>query len=186
MYSLLIDTHLYNTMIILYKDGKKLIIEEIESTNGHSEVAIPTLENVLKKQNIQVTDLKEIIVINGPGSFTGVRIGVTIAKTLAYTLNIPIKCLSSLLLKAICIDGEKKVYIKDKNGYFIGEFDSKNNLIGEYEYKTSKEINPVEFREPKSIDFDKIYEYTKSLPSQNPHSLKPTYVKKIQVEIWLG
>ena len=62
------------------------------------------------KELIDEQKLDEIIVVNGPGSFTGVRLGVTIAKTLAYTLNIPIKTISSLEVSSISNNAQKSIY----------------------------------------------------------------------------
>jgi len=96
MYTLFISTYDKLINISLLKDGKlKSTIEEISKQN-HSILVMPMIDNILKSNKITTSDLNEIIVVNGPGSFTGVRIGVVIAKTLAYTLNIPIKTITSL------------------------------------------------------------------------------------------
>ena len=63
---------------------------DIETINKHSVVTMPSIRTILNNNNIDVKELNEIIVCNGPGSFTGSRIAVTIAKTMAYSLNIPI------------------------------------------------------------------------------------------------
>lgn len=62
----------------------------------HSIGAMPAIEDVLKKVNLRPSDLNAIAVSEGPGSYTGVRIGVTIAKTLAWALKIPLVGVSSL------------------------------------------------------------------------------------------
>ena len=90
MYSLYIDTHDKEIVLCLYKDGKVLDKNIKNSTRNHSDYTMPMLKELLDNIGITVKDLNEILVVNGPGSFTGVRIGVTIAKTLAYTLNIPL------------------------------------------------------------------------------------------------
>ena len=82
MYSLFIDTHNELIKIILFKDGKILTDKEKMSNMQHSVYTMPMIEEILKENNIESSNLNEIIVVNGPGSFTGVRIGVTIAKTM--------------------------------------------------------------------------------------------------------
>lgn len=57
---------------------------------------MPTVEALLKECGVAPSELSKIVVAKGPGSYTGVRIGVTIAKTLAWTLSIPISAVSSL------------------------------------------------------------------------------------------
>lgn len=57
---------------------------------------MPTVEALMKECGVAPSELSKIVVAKGPGSYTGVRIGVTIAKTLAWTLSIPISAVSSL------------------------------------------------------------------------------------------
>ena len=86
MYSLFLDTHDKNVIIILFKDGKIVDEVNVESPNKHSQIVMPSLKGLLDKNALNVHDLNEILVVNGPGSFTGERIAVTIAKTLASLL----------------------------------------------------------------------------------------------------
>lgn len=185
MYTLFIDTHSNKIIIILYKDEEMIGKKEVATNNNHSITTMPILIELLEEKNMEVKELNEIIVVNGPGSFTGVRLGVTIAKTLAYTLKIPIKTMSSLLIKAVSFSHEKvKIVEEEKNGFFIGEFDKDNNLIGEYQYKTK-----AEFRESQEetigdipYDYSKIINFAKTISPMNPHAVNPLYVKKIEVQ----
>ena len=127
MYTLFLDTHSSKTRIVLYKEEQPIIKKEIETEKNQSSRIMPILLEVLEEAKIEINKIKEIIIVNGPGSFTGVRIGVTIAKTLAYTLNIPIKEMSSLLVKAVSIPHEKvNVIEREKNGIFLGTFNKEN------------------------------------------------------------
>lgn len=56
----------------------------------HSQVVLPMIEELLKKGNKKITDITEIEVFVGPGSFTGLRVGVSIANALGYALKIPV------------------------------------------------------------------------------------------------
>ncbi len=184
MYTLFIDTHSDKIIVILYKDYQIKIKKEVETNHNHSVTTIPVLVNVLKEENIEIIDLKEIIVVNGPGSFTGIRLGVTIGKTLAYTLKIPIKTISSLLLKATSFSHEEvRIVEREKNGVFLGTFNKENHLVGEYSYVNNSEYvqepNDVENVE---IDYEKIILFAKTLESVNPHAVNPLYVKKIEVQ----
>ncbi len=55
-----------------------------------SEAALPLIDKLLKENNLNVKDLNEIKVILGPGSFTGLRVGVSVANALSYLLKIPV------------------------------------------------------------------------------------------------
>lgn len=59
-------------------------------TQDQSKDLLVRVDRVLKKEKIQLKDLQAILVNSGPGSFTGVRVGVTTANALAWTLNIPV------------------------------------------------------------------------------------------------
>ena len=128
MYTLFIDTHLWDILIYLLKDGRVVDKELVINKKNNSEYIFPSIIKV-----IDGIKLSEIIVVNGPGSFTGVRLGVTIAKTLAYTLNIPIKTITALECMAIS-NNTYKVAFSDSNGYYIGNYDESFNLIEDYTY----------------------------------------------------
>ena len=96
MNTLFISTFDKLITIALLKNGKLIDKLELVSNKNHSEFVMNMINDILNNNNIDTSFLNEIIVVNGPGSFTGVRIGVIIAKTLAYTLNIPIKTITSL------------------------------------------------------------------------------------------
>ncbi len=186
MYTLFLDTHDQEVVVVLYKD--KNIIEVVNKVSGyqHSQVALPTIKEVLEKEGIVPQDLKQIIVVVGPGSFTGVRIAVTIAKTMAYTLNIPIKTIDSLKLKAISIDCDNDFYVSvlEKNGAYVGKFKNNYEKIGEYSYYTKSEydnfLSNNEVKEVKEIDYKKLINIINSFEAVNPHAVKPLYIKRIE------
>ena len=184
MNTLYIDTHSNKIIINLFRDKKVFIKKEIETNNNHSITIMPILVEALNEAKIDVNDLNEIIVVNGPGSFTGVRLGVTIAKTLAYVLNIPIKTMSSLLIKAVSFTHEDvNIIEKEKNGVFIGTFNKNNELIGEYTYLRNSEYLPSE----KDIldvqlDYEKINRFTDNIRCINSHAVNPIYIKQIEVQ----
>ena len=179
---LFIDTHLNDIVVILYQDGKIIKKEIVENEKEHSRVLMPIIKKIVDKKEIT-----SIIVVNGPGSFTGVRLGVTVAKTLAYTLNVSIRTISSLECLAISTEeSEKIVGFSDKNGYYIGIFDHTINLIGDYVYLTNKEFeeysNKYHVITDIKFNYDKILAYALTKASLNPHEVNPIYVKKIAVE----
>ncbi len=93
---LIIDTALEEAIVALGKDGK--IIGELTNIETHShasfiQVAIAT---VLERQQIAITDLDAIVVTLGPGSYTGLRVGLATAKGIAYALQKPLIGLSTL------------------------------------------------------------------------------------------
>lgn len=178
---LFIDTHLNDVVVILYENG--IIVEKriLKNEKRHSEVIMPLIADVLKGKNID-----SIIVVNGPGSFTGVRLGVTIAKTLAYTLNIPIRTIT--YLECLAVSSNKNdvvVAFSDNNGYYVGKF-TNNVRKNEYIYLKNHEFESYKISnnvlEDIELNYKKIIEFTLSKEAINPHQVNPIYIKKLDVE----
>lgn len=178
---LFIDTH--NDLItIALKNKDDLFIKEQESEYSHSIYVMPMIESIFKENNLDIKDLEKVIVVNGPGSFTGIRIGISIAKTIAYALNIKINSISSLKAYLLSDDTEedKMAVIEDNKGYYLCVFDKDNNCIIDECYKNEliEEYKQV----PHNLNINKIIEYTNNIESENPHHIKANYIKKIEVE----
>lgn len=100
---LAIDTSNY-TLGLAVIDEEQVIGEYITNVKkNHSIRVMPSIETLLKDCDLTPQDISKIVVAKGPGSYTGVRIGVTIAKTLAWTLNIPLVGVSSLAILAASV-----------------------------------------------------------------------------------
>ena len=187
MLTLFIDTHDSDIRLALILDNK--ILKEITNKEklDHSTVCMPTLIKLMDDCQKTVHDLSDIVVVNGPGSFTGERIGVTIAKTLAYTLNIPIRTITSIetCLSTIKIDDNTYLSLMEKNGYFLALFNSKKELIKDYFYLSKKEyeefIKVNKVLEVKDYDILSSVIFAHQKEAINPHLVNPFYVKKIEV-----
>lgn len=99
-----IDTSNSPLAIALAKDDTILIEETLNLKVNHSLTAMPAIEEMMAKAKIKPAELTHIAVAEGPGSYTGVRIGLTIAKTLAWSLKIPLHMVSSL--KVLAANGQ--------------------------------------------------------------------------------
>ncbi|MGF2614284.1 tRNA (adenosine(37)-N6)-threonylcarbamoyltransferase complex dimerization subunit type 1 TsaB [Rossellomorea vietnamensis] len=95
-----IDTSNYQLGIALTDENEVIGEFMTNIKKNHSLRAMPAVEMLMKECGIAPADLDKIVVANGPGSYTGVRIGVTIAKTLAWSLDIPVVGVSSLAVLA--------------------------------------------------------------------------------------
>jgi tRNA threonylcarbamoyladenosine biosynthesis protein TsaB len=93
---LAIDTSNLVMGIAVLDEGKVLGEYITNLKKNHSIRVMPAIEEVLKETGVKPADLDRIVVAKGPGSYTGVRIGVTIAKTLAWTLKKELTGVSSL------------------------------------------------------------------------------------------
>lgn len=132
---LAIDTS-NNPLGIAVIDEEKVIGEYITNMKkNHSVRVMPTIEALLRDCELEPKDLTKIIVAKGPGSYTGVRIGVTTAKTLAWALNIPLVGVSSLAVLAASAG-------RYFNGVVAPLFDGRRGQIytGLYQFKEGKLI----------------------------------------------
>lgn len=87
---LLIRTDSDNAELYLYDSDNKLDNYKWHAGKELSKQLLKKIENLLEKNGADYSKLSGIVVYKGPGSFTGLRIGITVANTLAYSLNIPI------------------------------------------------------------------------------------------------
>lgn len=154
---------------------------------------------VLKDAVDDINTVDKIFVVNGPGSFTGIRVGITIAKTIGFCLNIPIISLSELeILATTNTDTKYNVSLIDaRRGYvYAGIYDNNLNVYLKDQYILSSNINYPEnytiIDNYDNIDLIKIIKKHEFDNPINPHDLKPNYLKKTEAEekmnwgeIWL-
>ena len=202
MISLFLDTSSKKLAVYLVKDKEILYEKELETINDHSKYLVPFIDEALKQNNLSPKDINKIYVVNGPGSFTGTRIGVTVGKVFAYSIDINVIPVSSL--KQYIFSEDNKDYyvsiIKDKgNRVYYGIYDKDYNdiLTDKYNYMnvftedisklngnivfiSDEDIDGIETVKPK-LDIIKLLEYYKD-KEINAHFLKPNYLKKIEVE----
>ena len=188
MYTLFISTYDKLVTIGLLKNGLEVLKEEKESLNGHSVVIVPLIQKILKEKNLNISELNEIIVVNGPGSFTGVRLGVTVAKTLAYTLKISIKTITSLEALSCSIDNPNKIIvIDDPKGHYIGKFI--NNKVEELIYIKNEEADTyfknysmfTVYQDELKLNLEYIYKYCQNIKETPAHNVKACYIKGIDI-----
>lgn len=95
-YQLIIDTSSKHLAVGIADDHEVLYKVQYLALQKQSELATLEIEKALKTLDIDSKELSRIIVTKGPGSYTGVRIGLTIAKVMSYVHNIPVCAVSTL------------------------------------------------------------------------------------------
>lgn len=91
-----INTATTNLSIALIDQNKVLAEKTIQAATAKAEQLIPWVQELLQKAGLKLADLEGVGIAQGPGAFTGLRIGVTTAKTLSQMLNIPIVGISTI------------------------------------------------------------------------------------------
>ncbi len=185
---LYIDTS-SETLLISLDTEKTFDCIKLENIKEHSIYAVEKVREILDKNNIEAKDLDKIVVVNGPGSFTGLRIGVTIAKTMAFVLNKNISVASSLKNKVIGYTGYDYYVsmIKDKkNKNYYGIYNKNYDTI--YEGLTTEEeiknkLNELNgnylFIDNDYYNVEAVIKYSKDQPNINPHTVNPRYLKEV-------
>ena len=200
---LYIDTssdYLYSGIVI---DDKLISSIKKKYEKDLSKEALPKVIELFDKADITPKDLDKIIVVNGPGSFTGIRIGITIAKTIGWALNIKITPISGLTAMAIsCNNNTYKMPLIDaRRGYVYGAiYDKYNNNVIEDSHIDLKDLldkskyldevtvitnNDIDInlkKEKYNPDILKIVKQFENNEGINPHLVNPIYLKKTEAE----
>ncbi len=140
---LCLETATTNCSVALSKDGVQLALKEDKSNNySHAEKLHVFIDEILKENNFAVTDLDAIAVSKGPGSYTGLRIGVSTAKGLCFSLDIPLISIATLASLA--------AQVKQEKGYIIPMLDARRMEV----YSAVFDQNLKNIRETKAEVLD--------------------------------
>ncbi len=170
-----------------------------------SSFTLPQIKELFTSCNMDPKDIDKIMVVNGPGSFTGIRIGVTIAKIYAYSMKKKIVPLSSLKAMAILKDTSYDYIvpmIDARRGYVFGaiydkegtailkeqyikrsalevamdDLPGKSVIVSNDSFDTEKEVLPY------NADIEEIICRYEDLEGINPHAVEPNYLKLTEAE----
>lgn len=195
MYQLLLDSSNKFLSVGLSKDGKVIDKTFYEAWQRQSEMMVSEIESLLKRNNITKNDLDGIVVGIGPGSYTGVRIAITIAKTIGYALKINVYSVSSLSLlrvenkPTICIfnarSGRSYVGVYEGDKKILEDCVMANEDLLKYisEHKDYCIAGDVENLGLKGSEFDLIENLAKGISKsnlvENIFALNPLYLKDL-------
>ena len=181
------------------------VLSEVKEEYGQSlsEVALPKIVEMFNKNRLTAKDIDKIIVVNGPGSFTGIRIGITIAKVYAWSLNIPITTIYSLEAMSLSTE-DTKIHvplINARRGYvYTAIYDENQKVLlkpqhmkledlckkletmENYEFISNDEFEELDKITPYKPNMLKIVEYFKDKEAINPHAVNPEYLKLTEAE----
>ena len=139
-YILNIETATKNCSVALAKEGKTILCKEIaEEGYSHAERLHVFIEEIIKEAGISLNDLSAIAVSQGPGSYTGLRIGVSAAKGLCFALGIPLIAVDTLQVLASQVNVTEGLIIpmidarrmEVYSAIFNPKFDKKREILAE-------------------------------------------------------
>lgn len=183
MKTLIIDTATTN-LYLAYVDND--IVYEVYRKNlkNHSEHLMNGIIALFNNNNLDKNELECIICGIGPGSYTGVRIGLTVAKMLAYSLNIKLKGISSLYMMGSGYGDKFASAIDARRGnVFCAYFEDGIDVIKEEhrnfdEFKKMVNCKIVEDCDYK-VDYKNVINYSKDLDT---HLAEPNYLRETEAE----
>lgn len=190
---LILDSSNINLCVGL-KDDQKLVDQiTYPCFQRQSEFMVEEINNLLKRNNLSMKDMNGILVSIGPGSYTGIRIALTIAKVSGLLLNIPVYTISSLSAQRII--NKKSIILLNarSNRSYICAYDNDNKilddqvmenekvlefikthndyeLVGDLDYLNLKGLK-VDLMDNMNLLFDEFKKY------DNPDLIKPIYLK---------
>ena len=187
MYSLILDSATKILYIALIKDEEILDEIYIEGQNDHSKNIVSKIDYVLKKNNIESKDLDEVIVGYGPGSYTGVRMAVTVGKMLAVFLNKPLYTISTLKLISSNLNGKVLAMIDARrNNSFATIIDNDNNKYileeGMYSNDDLLKMNYDNLVNGISFKVNPLYVLKNKVKVLEPNLLEPNYLRETEAE----
>lgn len=170
-----------------------------------SKMTLPAIAELFEEAHLTPNEIDKILVVNGPGSFTGVRIGVTIAKVYAWSLSKKISVLSSLEAMASSIDYYDYIVsmIDARRGYvFAGIYDQNGTAVmnNQYILKTTLEVAMEQLPGkvcivtndtisndkfpvyPYQPNYERIITRYENLEEIHPHLVSPEYLKRTEAE----
>lgn len=188
MNKLILDTSTDYLYVSVVKNDKEIFTKTLYGRNNHSEHLIDIVKDGLGE--MPAKDLDEIIVGIGPGSYTGVRVGLTVAKVLAWSIGKPLKTVSSLTF--ICSgylinDGVYAVSSRAKKGYVYGKIfkinNGKINILLDDSFLSDEEFIKL-YSAYNPIVIDGNYKYNNDIISslaigvKEIHEVVPNYLRK--------
>lgn len=189
---LVIDTATEYVYLSLVIDGTEAGFAYQNDVNNHAVTVMPLLDEILRSSGVKLRELSEIVVGIGPGSYTGVRIGVSIAKMIGYLNGIPVSTVSTLALLASS-SSEAKIwsFIDARRGNaFMACFEQRDGLlvptvpdsldnIDSFRNRIDSHYSKTIFGKPDAL---KILNSHLTSPVTNVHELVPNYLQVTEAE----
>lgn len=155
MKNLAVDTSSKICAVAILEDNNK--IDEISLDNGktHSENLMPILKEVLERNKLKLSDFNLISVSVGPGSFTGIRIGIASIKPLAEVYNLPVASVTSLESLA------RNVENVESDTTIISLIDARNNQVYAGVFDNDYNLKEEEIAEDIEVILKKVEKFSK-------------------------
>lgn len=184
---LLLDTSTDVMVLLLHINNQLVDSIYRQGKSDHQAHIVPLIDELLSKNNLKINDIDKVIIGNGPGSYTGLRVGLMTAKMIAFAGNIELRSISSL---AFLTSGyEDKLFAwhdARNNDGFSGSF-IKAELIGEEKLRnqsvlTEEEKNTLLVIQKDAIKINTTNIINNSVKVEDIFAVVPNYLRKTEAE----
>jgi tRNA threonylcarbamoyladenosine biosynthesis protein TsaB len=138
-----IDTATENASICLSQNGNVIAFEESMQQKNHASFLQPAIQQALKQSSININQLDAVAVTNGPGSYTGLRVGLSSAKGICYAIDKPLITLNTLEVMAEAMEKAAKTLIPANNSLpvlYCPMIDARRMEVFTAVYTTAKKV----------------------------------------------
>ncbi|PQJ79488.1 tRNA (adenosine(37)-N6)-threonylcarbamoyltransferase complex dimerization subunit type 1 TsaB [Polaribacter porphyrae] len=153
-----IETSTKNCSVSIANEGEVLVIKELNNGNySHAEMLHPFIDDIINKSNISLSDIDAIAVSKGPGSYTGLRIGVSAAKGLCFAFDKPLISIDTLTSLSYSITINQGIIVPmidaRRMEVYSAIFDANHQLVREIKADIVDEETYLEYLEKSRVYF---------------------------------
>ena len=190
---LFVDSATSVLVVAIIIDNEIKYLSNEDTGKDMSVMVMPKIKEAFERCSIKPKDIDKIFAVTGPGSFTGIRVGLTVMKTMAWALKIPVVPISSLEVIASSTPSDNNIALIDaRRGYvYAGGYDKELNntysdrhvLLSDIKEKgTFISYDNIQGAVKPKIDILKVVSKHEKDEGVNPHSLNPNYLKLTEAE----
>lgn len=177
---LLIETATSNCSVALSENGKIIAVKEANEQNIHASHITLFIHELMKNTGKKYTDLKAVAVSKGPGSYTGLRIGVSTAKGLCYALDIPLLGVDTLEAMACGLLLQNEI---SDSELLIPMIDARRMEVYTGVFKSNLElVEPVHAKIIDEFSFDQLNKGNVILFGDGSTKFKQLFASKTNIE----
>ena len=133
------DSAYKHLVIGIYKDQTLLAGIEVEAFKKQSETIFVEMNRLFEEVKLDYSDVDRVIITDGPGSYTGIRIAMTVAKVLCTQMNKPLYCISTMQLYAGMAESANVILDARSKRAYVAHIES-GKIIGETSILTLEEL----------------------------------------------
>lgn len=172
------------------KDGILVDFSIRIAIRDHAKYLVDRIDQVIKRNKLTIDDIDQMIVGKGPGSYTGIRVAVMVAKMFGFSKNMPIKTVSSLFFLTSGYEGKVAALIDARRGYVFSAVYENGKMILDEGYRRLVDLQQNDiYKQARTVFLDdRTYEVAAKPILEHAelvediHAFIPNYLRKTEAE----